>query len=941
LLMRMNMAQRQRYIEFGSSTWTFTSQGEFTGKLDRRDLYAIGHRWTPSVAGGFGQIETDVKIPKSWKAPFAVHFYASDDYASEPNPQSPHDWWGIESYVGHRFKQVLVNGVAVWEQDVGDHVVCPAFCVDITPHVTPGKPFRLTLRVLDKVASSEILPDDFSRIGTVEGNKTPDGPRNFSTNVWWGDIAIREQDDAMSPMPPRQMPAQAKVKSLPLNSFPLPPLDEPWKRPIVLPVDTESLPEAGFPITCGIPLPYGKVKDAAKLGLRNAKGIATPAQFKAMNKWPDGSLRWALADVIAKPGAGPYTLTFDATAAKPPKAVRVTSRDGGARIDTGVMSLGFGAKDYTLLDSMTVAGRAVGGVSAQMTAGATHGDEELKAVRDSFKVTARGPVRAEVEVAGKLIGKNRSIGRFVFRVAAYAGLPLLRTFFRVFNDTDETVKIKEITLNIPAGLASNARVRWTDAGGTCEANAKRDFEISQPEAGAWKVKGIVGKVRPGENASGWFEFADSNTTVQIGVRRFWQQCPKAMRVRDGAAEIGLCGKPGFEQTSGEAKRHEVWINFGESDQAMAACMLNPPRLFSPDYVAATGALGPCHARIQGDFGDYSEFVRMAYDNKPPDELGIGIRHFGDRLFGRTGTTWCNNYYDHIRECLAEYRMSGGRMWYDRAEDCARHLMDIDQCHYSADPNKIGGIPSYDAIDHTGGGVWDNLLRHGGAFCEYYRLTGDPDAKQAMIDLAGFILRNKRMTRPGGSKRDYAGVMLTCIFAYDETGDIRYLKHCRKIVEAVLDQKPRDRAATFTDIRRGTFVEIHGNFNYYGNVPWMLGQLSEPMYAYWRLTGDPDAARAIVGFAESVVCEDMESDAPGDFFGYSHNPMAGKSNKYQLLIGPLMAYAYDITGDDYFLTCARGAYEHAMRYQRMKYQPLLFWNAPTLLHFLSKWEGRKV
>lgn len=941
------MTDQPRYPDL--SEWTFSSKGSYSGRLDRRDLYNIEHPWVMSETGSFGQIECEAAIPKGWKPPYALHFYASDDYASEPNPQSPHDWWGIDSYVGHRFKQVLINGAVVWEMDVGDHVVCPTFCIDITPHVAPGKPFKLALRVIDKVGTDHTLPDDFTRIGTTEGDKKLTD-RKFYTNVWWGDIALREQDDAKQPLPPRPMPAQAKAVSLPAESFPLPPLDLPWDGPIVLPLDTANLPATGFPVTCGIPLPCGTVRDAKKLALKDSSGTPVPAQFQLMNRWPDGSVRWVLVDLIAKNGEAPYTLVIGEATPRQKIGIRVSSMDGDVTVDTGALRLDFGSDDSNLIDKITLQGEpepVVSELTGITVIRGQGGDEVVRTIREEVRIASRGPIRAEVEVRGKMVSRKRIVGRFVLRINAYAGQPILRLFYRVSNDTDETVNITSLDLGIPISLQGPVRTAWTDDEGRLEAETVDSFRLEQPKAKKWKVTGPSERIKPRERATGWFEFSDAKHAVQIAVRKFWQQYPKSLSwnqypksiARGGTIQIGLCSCPrgvfSFYQTPGEAKRHEVWLNFGESDNALAACMLNPPRLFSPDYVAATGALGPCCTRTDGKFADYGEFMRVAYKNLPPDKTGCGIRDFGDRLFREIDNQWCNNYYDHLLECIAEYRMTGSRTWFDRAEETACHLMDIDQVHYSADPAKIGAVYSYDAVGHTDGGFWDAMLRHGAALDLYYRLTGDPDARQAMIDLADFIVRNKRMTRPGGSKRDYAGVMMTCIHAYDETGDKRYLKHCRRVVEAVLDQNPRSRAGTFVDIRRGTFVEIHGNFNYYGNVPWMAAQLAEPMYMYWRITGDPDAARAVVGFAESVICEDMEPDEPGNFSGYSHHPQTGPSPTYNMLIAPMMMYAHDITGDDYFLTCARGAYDLFIDRLTEKPRTVIMWNVPTLLYFLHQ------
>jgi len=74
--------------------------------------------------------------------------------------------------IGHRFKQVLVDDHVIWDRDVADPIFPGArsqplepaggqdrstlFLRDISPYVQPGVPFRLTLRVVDKVPSSEV-----------------------------------------------------------------------------------------------------------------------------------------------------------------------------------------------------------------------------------------------------------------------------------------------------------------------------------------------------------------------------------------------------------------------------------------------------------------------------------------------------------------------------------------------------------------------------------------------------------------------------------------------------------------------------------------------------------------------------------------------------------------------------------------------------------------
>ena len=55
----------------------------------------------------------------------------------------------------------------------------------------------------------------------------------------------------------------------------------------------------GEPITVGVPLPRGVVKDAARIGARRRRPGRCPVQALPTELWPDGSIRWALLDFQA------------------------------------------------------------------------------------------------------------------------------------------------------------------------------------------------------------------------------------------------------------------------------------------------------------------------------------------------------------------------------------------------------------------------------------------------------------------------------------------------------------------------------------------------------------------------------------------------------------------------------------------------------------------
>jgi hypothetical protein len=70
--------------------------------------------------------------------------------------------------------------------------------------------------------------------------------------------------------------------------------------------EPSGVSRTNWPVTTGIPLPQGALKDPGNAVLLDANGKAVPAQFEVMSRWSpgDGSIRWLLVDTQAslKPG---------------------------------------------------------------------------------------------------------------------------------------------------------------------------------------------------------------------------------------------------------------------------------------------------------------------------------------------------------------------------------------------------------------------------------------------------------------------------------------------------------------------------------------------------------------------------------------------------------------------------------------------------------------
>lgn len=99
-----------------------------------------------------------------------------------------------------------------------------------------------------------------------------------------------------------------------------------------------------WPITRGIPLRRGALKNQEKAALFDAAGKAVPCVSRALAWWPDRSVKWLLLDFQARLEAGvgaKYKLVVGdkAKAVAVPRPLKVTQSPGEVAVDTGKLRL--------------------------------------------------------------------------------------------------------------------------------------------------------------------------------------------------------------------------------------------------------------------------------------------------------------------------------------------------------------------------------------------------------------------------------------------------------------------------------------------------------------------------------------------------------------------------------------------------------------------------
>ena len=81
--------------------------------------------------------------------------------------------------------------------------------------------------------------------------------------------------------------------------------------------ETKGIPRQNVPVTRGVPLPKGALRDLDSVWVEDGDGQPVSAQFRTLSRWEDGSLKWVLTDFSADVPAEGEVNCFFCYAQKP------------------------------------------------------------------------------------------------------------------------------------------------------------------------------------------------------------------------------------------------------------------------------------------------------------------------------------------------------------------------------------------------------------------------------------------------------------------------------------------------------------------------------------------------------------------------------------------------------------------------------------------------
>jgi len=726
----------------------------------------------------------------------------------------------------------------------------------------------------------------------------------------------------------------------------------------------------GNHVNSGVPLPVGAVKDVGELGLYTADGTPVNAQITERCRWlKDNSLKFVTVHFACDlPAKGTMKYVLKSQPADFVAPIKTTATADAVTVDTGVLKFVVKKTNYTLFDQVWLGeAEVVAPGTAKVTLVATEGDYkvaakiatvnqegepfETMAVAKTIELEENGPVRAVVKVTGSFMKGDGKTLDFVARYHALAGSPNVRVTFTVVNRVGKAfasfIGMQELSLTVPLkGVGGDLQYAFAgakkDVAGNVSGNEKAT--LLQLKSTEYTVNGKAHKGGRDEKSRrlGWVSLTNGKTGLAAGVRSFWQLYPKGLEVSgNGTVKVMLvapsesasrAGAKGVPMFTGGARTHEVLFAFG-GDGAAAMGVVDPLFAQAPTdwYCQKTWGFGQLYdANLENFKPEYRDLVKKfqstlegsyrtvigrkdGTSNRGMEEYGFfnwgcGVHHSTEVKGTWLDTGWNGNYYDFPFSLMVNFVRTGNPDCWDYAQAHALHIADVDVCHWHPTNQRVNGIEHVCySIGHFRqfwrsepfgiSGNADSTKNQSLYHCYY--MTGD----RWYLDVA-LLVSNYNATAGGGSLRARGNRMTGTFGSYEATHDPTHLERWTNYVK-----KAGINLAKSRGIRRW-------------DQDWMYGLAAEGLMTYYRTTGDLAGAEAVRTCCDSLI----------NTFWNEQKKSTKTLPGFSLIC---FGYAYELTGDEAYLTKGLGQLAAVGGGSRTKSFAQQFRLSPQFLYYLAK------
>ena len=405
---------------------------------------------------------------------------------------------------------------------------------------------------------------------------------------------------------------------------------------------------------------------------------------------------------------------------------------------------------------------------------------------------------------------------------------------------------------------------------------------------------------------------DADGGVCATIFQAQQNYPKAVKADKDGVHVMLVPE-GFNDVvmqPGMAREQRFMLHFHEADEHIAELDNRSLIYQMPDRPIIAPYVYKNSGAVTDVFADKAnaDIDMLLMSKADARARSFGMLNWGDTIDqnytkqGRGGgaAVWANNEYDFPHACALMYMRMGIRRYLDFCMVHASHWMDVDVCHYSADPLKIGGL-----TEHTKGHVINGVMVPSHewveGFLDYYHLTGDERGLETAIGIGENVL--KLLDTPayavaGESNARETGWALRALTAlYIETGDEKYKAKCDRIV-GYFEKWYDDYgcfAAPYTDN-----TVIH--------VGFMISVAVGSLMRYYKIN-KTDKLKELIMLAVDDILDNCMLEC--GLFYYKELPSLARLGNNTLLL-EAMAAGYELTGDKKYLEAGIATMKRTLR-----------------------------
>jgi hypothetical protein len=557
------------------------------------------------------------------------------------------------------------------------------------------------------------------------------------------------------------------------------------------------------PVTVGIPFPADFCPDANRLEVLDGSGRSVPHQVEVLDRWPGGSIRWALFDLCVDSGTSYRVVRSEDRRAFDATGIRVEPRDSGFDVQTGPASFVVAPAGATVLQETAPARR-----SLSLDVRDEH-DATLECRFTRCVLETTGPLRATILLEGELRSASAFKALVIIRLSFFRASSVVRLAVTVRNPRRAehpgnfwelgdpgSIYFRDISLRLDTGSEIRSVECWPETQQDRRL-LPAPMSIYQDSSGGERWRSSTHVNREGRvpvTFRGYRLIAEGLTAAGLRaepvvrvvgaagesaacVRHFWQNFPKAITAEATCLSLGLFPRAFadvHELQGGEQKTHTIGVAFGRDPVSdVPLDWIRRPSLVcaSPEWYASAHAVPYLTPAARDPNETYKSLVATAIDGPDTFELKrerideYGWRNFGDIYADHEAVfhkgpeplvSHYNNQYDAVAGFSAQFFRTGDPRWWRAMEELAAHVVDIDLYHTSTDKAAYSGgyfwhtfhyqdagrstHRAYPSAPGVNGGGASNEHNYTAGLMLHYFLTGSATSRDAVLQLADWVLQ---------------------------------------------------------------------------------------------------------------------------------------------------------------------------------------------------------